>query len=118
MTLPLPLLLTRNLMTDYYENGMLVRAVDPVFPGEDDDAADDILRVQRETVLRLTRWLSESGSVEDAGRRVMTLASVLHLPGAAPTVRALAHTLGLSKSQAHRMRDKMRHISPMLTRDP
>lgn len=89
--------------------GTRVPVVDPVvepFAPELDEPPPP-RRDAEEAIRLLTRWFYEGGSVKDAGKRVVALASVIKLPGAPKTARALAAALGVSHTTALRIRSKV-----------
>ncbi len=83
----------------YDDSGAMVGTVAPEYP--DDEASEsEIRRAQREVVGNLLAYLVEAGTVRDAGRRAVLLASVCRVPGSARTTRELGAMLGLSHVRA------------------
>lgn len=78
-------------------------------PDDDDpDAHQDPGRADAaEALRRLLMWAVESGNYADAGRRVGILANALRVPGAPLSARELGRFLGVSHTEALRLRSRL-----------
>ena len=89
-------------MSDYYENGMPVRAVDPVYPGDGAETSEvDEERFKRQVLQRLLSWLCVAKSPEGIGRKVLLAAHLVKAYNAPRSQRQLGSVMNLSAARVN-----------------
>jgi hypothetical protein len=81
------------------DNGELVEITDFQFPGDDAQTGDDVERLRRQIMLRFIAYVvRDSLSPEIIGKRVLSVAHLLHMPGIPKTQRELAAAIGITEA--------------------